>query len=1628
MIFNAKGKMMNIIKIKQLGRAALASVCAMIGIAASAGDIAFSVPYEDWRTPIQIAGKHVAETFYEPVSVFTTNDVLEISFGFTGATAVPPVKFSVIDADHRTILDWTEPGRSSAILCDPDHYWSGHWPCDVLKLFAPGDYELVAELDPANTLNEPVSARTNNVTVFRFAIRDEAVVPEMVFTGPDWSALNLKAGNDFAQAPFAALRQVVDNAMTAVKPSIQFGPYVPMDGKAVSSRKKPLDLVFLVDISGSMGGCIRGLLNNIGNFIETLMKGDGVNEPIDDLRVKIVGFRDYKYSWDRNDLGWFDEGEFSSNLSVLKAKLNSFSASGGGGNGGETSFDALWYVAKDKTSDRLRSPTACVNTASPFRPKEEAARAVILFSDEPPHDPLTALGCSGLTVKDVVKAVEEAGINLTVVSTMLTGYSGNYGVVRYQQLADTNAYATAAKNSEYIRTSSLSTFTQNADTLRALAQSVSAKVDTIVVEPMLSVQTLEAGTLSFKWKNDSTAGTNNLFRFECRRHGSKTVVSSLSCDAGSNGWQSVELKLEEGVHDLEWTYRKIGYDGDVTDCGIITDVQWEKCATQLKVSPSETWFEPEGGVSEIIQVSCNTSWSAFVDSSCASWVSVNASASGNGDGQFTFTVKENPNHDNKRDGFITVRAESGGDKVVTVERQVRIHQKESPYKENGKVQILDVGVKPRWPWNTMVDIDFRVLTPKKSGTPVTVSLIGWDRQGEGLGFDGIDDSLRKECPKYNSVIRKECRGFGDTQNDIRYVLSAKDYVFTCYSSGVYRVTWDMNGWGKPTVGLNRLWGENNLFHTPKFAVILSGEYETSSHSLTSDPVRVDMRVGSLANCGGTVISGQEKIGHPDGAIDPFLWDSGMVNDGLVTINSQYPENHVTDDMKDKKFSVLNDIDVEGGELLEDTVWTAGRVHLVRDNVFMAPGKTLTIEDGAVVKFCRGTKIFVQYDTKKWGDASWGLAIKGAYLVEACDDSVGGDTLFDGNANSEHGLAINYTGLFYDTIFPENKSDFQSDLAGRPNYGICGLSLMVATSVTNKVGSGANSSGDATYAEKWKRAYSRFQLIGNLPRPVEEGEAFLGWFFDNSWGSTYGELIAAGDMIEDAWVPVPKKGDWIVDPSPGSNNKQLMNIYARSDAPANYTDIFWPTANGGNAEITLSFVQTNYDGDVHVPTVTMVKVDQVEIPAANYDVRYANPDSKDVGVYTLSIDWKWDYTNSPTATYAILPGRAEDAVVTFNPSNYVYNGSKFSKPEVNVSVKGQPLDASEYAVTWSDGDWTSVGTYRATVEFGGNYTGTTTADFRIEENPDLQVVLYENGADADVRVKAMQGKGLDPRILYVSGSTDDGNDGVPTRAILQMLQGEPEIRNYVISNFVCRYEDYATGGSNTCMKYAKDFTGDKLPFLGVTTTNNWDKCLASTNGYMSVTGLKAFLEYAYTVPDELLPDLGPDATDADVRKQVAQTSWADPAVSNKITTIEAYTKYQTWIRAFLTANPDFDQQMIVDSPKAYLSSRLSAILPAPVLLKETDEVELAMTGFALGSGNPPNGEVIVELKVGNPPASIQLQAAREAFADIVWLGESLKAIRKAAPSDVDAAVQDGNKVKLTVKMPSSVSGFLKLNIQ
>ena len=148
---------------------------------------------------------------------------------------------------------------------------------------------------------------------------------------------------------------------------------------------------------------------------------------------------------------------------------------------------------------------------------------------------------------------------------------------------------------------------------------------------------------------------------------------------------------------------------------------------------------------------------------------------------------------------------------------------------------------------------------------------------------------------------------------------------------------------------------------------------------TSAPVRFDGRSGNL------IATGVERRGDPAGGT-VTTWNTASQADGWRSF---------TVGEETARVLALNEVSVEGGRLVTNEVWAADRVHVVRDDVVIPSGKSLTLPRGCVVKFTEGAR-FVTL-------AGGTLRAEGASLAELADDTVGGDTNHDGNDTAPRGV-------------------------------------------------------------------------------------------------------------------------------------------------------------------------------------------------------------------------------------------------------------------------------------------------------------------------------------------------------------------------------------------------------------------------------------------------------------------------------------------------------------------------------------------------------------------------------------------------------------------------------------------------
>lgn len=227
------------------------------------------------------------------------------------------------------------------------------------------------------------------------------------------------------------------------------------------------------------------------------------------------------------------------------------------------------------------------------------------------------------------------------------------------------------------------------------------------------------------------------------------------------------------------------------------------------------------------------------------------------------------------------------------------------------------------------------------------------------------------------------------------------------------------------------------------------------------------RYDSLAEGRPVVATGVEMRGALDGSTFA-VWDTALEGDGWVTLTSGDASVDVL---------ILNEPVVVGGRLMTNETWSADRIRVVRDDVVVPAGVTLTLEAGCTVKFLPGARFCVE-------DGGY-LVANGALLADFADDFVGGDVNLDGDATAPGGL----------TWWLEDAA--------------------TAELVTVTFLDGASRAAPA-------RSYTAGLAYGELPELMKDGARFGGW-----WTAAEGGVQVTADTASEAavtalyarWIPL-----------------------------------------------------------------------------------------------------------------------------------------------------------------------------------------------------------------------------------------------------------------------------------------------------------------------------------------------------------------------------------------------------------------------------------------------------------------------------------------------------------------------------
>jgi hypothetical protein len=242
--------------------------------------------------------------------------------------------------------------------------------------------------------------------------------------------------------------------------------------QARAKTKGVADIVFVVDISGSMAPCIDALRRNIEAFIDSLSRGDANNAaPVKDWRGKVVGYRDIEAA-DAEGLPWIVDNHFVRDAGALKAQLAMLQAAGGGDEP-ESLLDALYKVASMEASPKGSQ------TEDPgrWRYRSDAARVVIVFTDASFKETMSIPEAKGGSLQDVANLVMANRIILSLFAPNFEGYDrlsqidkSEWEVVEYEGLNPQEALQKFTSDPVNFR-----------NTLKQLAASVSRSAATVAL-------------------------------------------------------------------------------------------------------------------------------------------------------------------------------------------------------------------------------------------------------------------------------------------------------------------------------------------------------------------------------------------------------------------------------------------------------------------------------------------------------------------------------------------------------------------------------------------------------------------------------------------------------------------------------------------------------------------------------------------------------------------------------------------------------------------------------------------------------------------------------------------------------------------------------------------------------------------------------------------------------------------------------------------------------------------------------------------------------------------------------------------------------------------------------------------
>jgi hypothetical protein len=193
-----------------------------------------------------------------------------------------------------------------------------------------------------------------------------------------------------------------------------------MTQKSLGPKSGIADIVFLIDVSGSMQSCLDALKNNIGTLVDQMTNpGPNAEAIVKDWRIKVCGYRDANADSSK----WWEEMPFTNDVSQVRSDLSSLNADGGGDEP-ESLLDGLWKLSKMPASDKGQT-----GDSNAWRHRHDAARCVIVFTDASCHMVTQAPEAGGASFDDVAREVMAAHLRLSIYAPEADCYQDSIGSI-----------------------------------------------------------------------------------------------------------------------------------------------------------------------------------------------------------------------------------------------------------------------------------------------------------------------------------------------------------------------------------------------------------------------------------------------------------------------------------------------------------------------------------------------------------------------------------------------------------------------------------------------------------------------------------------------------------------------------------------------------------------------------------------------------------------------------------------------------------------------------------------------------------------------------------------------------------------------------------------------------------------------------------------------------------------------------------------------------------------------------------------------------------------------------------------------------------------------------------------------